>query len=123
MERNPFLVQLDNENNEAGVRSRLASPYGYQESYKPLVIEWLRERDEARATDSSSKRDAREIEILSIAKEANRLASEANTIARLEAAAASRSARYAMYAAVIAAIGAIIAAKSEIYELIVKFLP
>lgn len=116
MERNPFLVSLDNDNDEASVRSRLASHHGYQESYKPLVIEWLREREEARATDSSAKRDAREIETLSIAK-------EANDIARLEAAAAARSARYAMYAAVIAAIGAMIAAKNEIYELILKLLP
>ena len=123
MERNPFLVSLDNDNDEAGVRARLASFHGYQESYKPLVREWLRERDEARYADSSSKRDAREEATLSIAKEANRLASEANTIARLESASASRSARYAMYAAVIAAIGTIIAAKSEIYELIFKFIP
>lgn len=64
--------------------------------------------------------NAREIETLSIAKEANRLASEANAIARLEAAAAARSARYAMYAAFIAAIGAVIATKSEIYALIFK---
>jgi hypothetical protein len=123
MERNPFLVSLDNDNDEAGVRARLASHHGYQESYKPLVREWLRECDEARAFDSSAKRDAREEMTLSIAKEANRLASEANAIARLEAAAASRSARYAMYAAVIAAIGAIIAAKSEMYEFILKYLP
>ena len=116
MSRNPFLVSLDNDKDEAGVRALLASPHGYQESYKSLVKEWLREQDAKREEASSSKRTAREIETLSIAK-------EANAIARLEAAAAARSARYAMYAAVIAAIGATIAAKSDIYELIVKFLP
>lgn len=70
---------------------------------------WLRSKEVAALSESSSKRDAREEETLAIAKEANRLASEANSIARIEAAAASRSARWAKYAAIIAAIAAIIA--------------
>ena len=81
---------------------------------------WLHELQLQRDLEASAKRDAREEATLSIANEANRLASEANTIARLESASASRSARYAMYAAVIAAIGTIIAAKNEIYALIFK---
>ena len=84
---------------------------------------WLHELQLQRDLDASAKRDAREEATLSIAKEANRLASEANAIARLESASASRSARYAMYAAVIAAIGTIIAAKTEIYALIFKITP
>ena len=79
------------------------------------------ERHRLEATDSA-KRSAREIETLSIAKEANRLASEANSIARLEAAAAARSSRYAMYAAAIATTAAIVAAKDEIWSLIAKLL-
>lgn len=54
-----------------------------------------------------SNRDAREKETLVIAKEANRLASEANVFARDEAAAAARSARWAKIAAIVAAIAAI----------------
>jgi len=70
------------------------------------------EREAKRAEEASAaKREAREAEILSIAKEANRLASEANVIAR-------RDARYAMYAAIIATIAAIAANKDEIFALI-----
>lgn len=65
-----------------------------------------------------SKRSAREEKTLNIAKEANHLAFEANSIARSQASAAWRAARYAMYAAIIAAIGAISANKDDIYELI-----
>ena len=104
MERNPFLVSLDNDNDEAGVRARLASHHGYQESYKPLVIEWLRERDEARAADSSAKRDAREIETLSIAKEANDIARTAS--------------RWAMWASIIAVIAIVSEIKDQISALI-----
>ena len=73
------------------------------------VESWLRSKQIISNALGASKRDAREEATLSIAKEANRLASEANSIARLEAAAASRSARWAMYAAIIAAISAIVA--------------
>jgi hypothetical protein len=64
---------------------------------------WLAELDAA-------KRDAREMETLSIAK-------DANNIARSQAAAAWRAARYAMYAAAIAAIAALFASKDEISKL------
>jgi hypothetical protein len=104
MERNPFLVQLDNDNDEAGVRARLASHHGYQESYKPLVIEWLRERDEARASAASAIRDAREIETLSIAKEANDIARSAS--------------RWAMWASIIAVIAIVSEIKDQISALI-----
>ena len=90
LNRNPFLVSLDNENDEAGVRARLVSAHGYQESYKPLVREWLRERDEARESASVSKRDAREEETLAIAREANEIARSAS--------------RWAMWAAIIAVV-------------------
>ena len=83
---------------------------------------WLEEKRIEREVDAASKRDAREEETLSIAKDANRLASDANSVARLQAAAASRSARYAMYAAIIAAIAAISANKDQIFELILLIL-
>ena len=73
------------------------------------VEAWLRSKQVTADASHASKRDAREEATLSIAKEANRLASEANSIARLEAAAASRSAMWAKYAAIIAAIAAIAA--------------
>jgi hypothetical protein len=79
---------------------------------------WLEMKRVEREVEASSKRDAREEETLSIAKEANRLASEANSFARLQAAAASRSARYAMYAAAIAATVAIAGYKDQILKLI-----
>lgn len=76
-------------------------------------------REVKRAEDAVlAKREAREVEILSIAKEANRLASEANSIARSQATAAWRAARYAMYAAIIATIAAVVANKNEILALI-----
>ena len=70
---------------------------------------WLRSKQVTADAIHASTRDAREEETLAIAKEANQLASEANSIAHLEAAAASRSARWAKYAAIIAAISAIAA--------------
>lgn len=66
------------------------------------VESWLR----SKLASLTSKRDEREEITLSIAKQANLLASEANSIARIEAAAAARSARWAKYAAIIAGIAA-----------------
>lgn len=94
MSRNPFLESLDRDNDEEGVRARLASHHGYQESYKPLVREWLREREEERASALAAERDAREIETLAVAKAANDIA--------------SRAERWAMYAAIAAVIALII---------------
>lgn len=70
---------------------------------------WLRRK-------SDEHRDRREEETLSLAKEANRLAFEANSIARLEAASAARSSRYAMYAAIIAAVAIVIDNKEDIFK-------
>ena len=87
-------------------------------SFKLWSKEECRKLDEA----ASARRDEREEATLEMAKEANRLASEANATARLEAAAASRSARYAMYAAAIAATGAIAANKDQIISVILNLL-
>lgn len=124
MSRNPFLESLDRDNDEAGVRARLASPHGYQDSYKPLVKEWLREQGAKRDAASSAKRDAREEETLAIAKEANDIArsasfaasaaaasaSEANTLSRSNSRRIWRSEIIAVIAAAAAIASAIIAA-------------
>ncbi|MEW5838265.1 MAG: hypothetical protein AB1717_05485 [Pseudomonadota bacterium] len=82
------------------------------------IEHWLALQRINRESASDVVRNKREDETLAIAKEANRLASEANSIARLEAAAASRSARYAMYAAIIAATIMIVDNKDQILALI-----
>lgn len=78
---------------------------------RPLIQEWLDGKDKAQSALSSAKRDAREEETLSIAKDANRIASDAALSARL-------SARWAMWAAIIATVAAIIAMKDQILALI-----
>ena len=95
----------------------------YQAGQKAdLVQEWLESKMRARSEASAAKRDAREEETLSIAKDANRIASEANDSAKAAALAATAAAsaasdanaisrsnrRIAISAAVIAAIGAAI---------------
>ena len=69
-------------------------------------------------SQEAKRRDELDAETIAIAKEANRLAVEAYTIARSEAAAAARSARYSMYAALIAAVSAVFSAKEQIHALI-----
>ena len=71
---------------------------------------------------SSSKRDAREEETLSIAKEANRIASYALVEARSNSASARAQARSAKIAAIIATTAAIVSAKEEIWAIIAKLL-
>ncbi len=83
-----------------------------------MVEDWLRSEQSVTDSEASDKRDAREEKILAIAKEANRFASEANAIARLEAATAARSSRYAMYAAIIAATIMLVDNKDQILALI-----
>lgn len=71
------------------------------------AVEAVRRFDASKAEVASAKRDAREEETLSIAKEANRIASEART-------AAFEQARWAKWAAIIATVAAIIAAVAAI---------
>lgn len=106
---------------EVGIRYTITPGYS-SDIDTSYAKEWLRLKQEKRDLAASEKRDTREEETLAIAKEANRLASEANSIARVEAAAASRSARYAMYAALIAATVAIAGNIDNIMELINKII-
>jgi hypothetical protein len=72
------------------------------------VEAWVRSKQASALFEASSKRDAREEETLSVARQANSLAREANTVARDQVAAAARSARWAKIAAIIAAVAAIV---------------
>ncbi|MEK6909907.1 MAG: hypothetical protein AABW61_02400 [Candidatus Aenigmatarchaeota archaeon] len=63
---------------EETVRKRLAQKNYCTHDEIPIVEEWLRHKDEERAIATASKRDKREEETLSIAKEANRIARRAN---------------------------------------------
>lgn len=78
------------------------------------VDAWIEAKRTAVDNRSSSKRDAREEETLSIAKEANRIASEALATARSSSASAKEQARWAMWAAIIAIVAAIIATMAYI---------
>ena len=69
----------------------------------------------------SAKRDAREEATLSIAKEANRIASEALLVATDSAASAFEQARWAKWAAILAAIAALIATKDQIISLVMSW--
>ncbi|GAB4061598.1 hypothetical protein [Uliginosibacterium sediminicola] len=112
-----LLRELDSENDESSIRKRLSAGK-YNTWQAGVVNEWLRIKSEERLAASDARTEAREAEILSIAKEANRLASEANSIAQSQAKAAWRAARYAMYASVISAIVALVASKEDIVKLL-----
>ena len=88
-----FKQQLEATGNEDSIRERIAigSLHGEQLG---IAQEWLRRIEVSRSEASTAKRDAREEETLSIAKDANRIA--------------SRAERWAMYAAIAAVIALII---------------
>ncbi len=109
---------------EAEVRVQLARGTFGTDS-RPLIQEWLDGKDKAQTAVSAAKRDAREEETLSIAKDAlaiakdaNRIASEDLAAARLSASSAYEQARWARWAAIIAAIAALLATKDQILALI-----
>ena len=96
---------------ESQVRIELAQGIWSEPRTVALVKEWLALKDRARASEDSAKRDAREKETLSIAKEANRIASESLPIART-------AVLWARYAAIIATAAMAYAAKDSILALI-----
>ena len=84
----------------------------------------LAKREDARALAASDKRDAREEETLSIAREANRIAESAAATAAFAASTATDALRIAKHertATVIAAIAAIVAAIAAMYTLIISY--
>lgn len=103
------LDSLDRRGVEVVLKEMAQGHHGQPGSQTRSEIEaWVRSKQLASMKSDAVKRDEREEATLAIAKEANRLASEANSIACSEAAAAARSARWAKYAAIIAAIAAIL---------------
>ena len=74
---------------------------------------WLEIKETERAESETAARSAREIETLSIAK-------DANSIARIAASSARRSSRYAMYAAIIAAVIMLVDNKDIIINFLLK---
>jgi hypothetical protein len=89
-EYDKLSAQLE-ELGETEVRIRFAHG-AWSERNKRYVEVWLKSKDRGREEASSAKRDAREEETLSIAKEANSIASRALLIAEADLAAARSSA-------------------------------
>ena len=112
-----FLSALDEENNEYEVRERL-SLGRYNSRMAKLAEEWLRRKEDSRQAELLSRSQSREEESLLIAKRALSVASEANRIASSARDSAMAQARWAMWATIIAIIAAIIAIKDEILKLI-----
>lgn len=104
-----FWKQLDTQSDEAAVRIAIASNH-YSPDTIGIAQEWLRRREEARSSASAAKRDSREEETLSVAKDANTIA----LAAAVSAADANDIARSARKIALIAAIAAIVAAIAAI---------
>lgn len=83
------------------------------EFFVPEAKLWLQLKEDKRTELETADRSDREIETLSIAK-------EANSIARTAANAARRSSRYAMYAAITAVVMMIADNMDKIIELLLK---
>lgn len=110
-----FFAKLDAEDNELFVRETLAAGR-YNSRRAALAEEWLRRKDEARASASAARAEAREDESISIAKRALAIASDARDSATAQA-------RWAMWAAIIAAVAAVIATKDQIVALVMSWFP
>ncbi len=98
-----FWKQLDAQNDESKVRIAIASGH-YNPNDAAVAQDWLKRKEEARSAAASAIRDAREIETLSIAKEANDIARSAS--------------RWAMWASIIAVIAIVSEMKDQISALI-----
>ena len=121
MAETAFWKQLNAQNDENAVRIAIAS--GHYNPYDSAVAqEWLRRREEERSASSAAKRDTREEETLSIAKEANSIAARALEIANSQSVAAFEQARWAKWAAIVATIAALIATKDQIISLVISWL-
>ena len=88
-----------------------------------FVSAWLADAEFARLAADSAKRDEREDRTLAIAENALSIAKDANRIASEDLAAARLNARWAMWAAIIATIAATIATKDQIVALVISWLP
>lgn len=105
----------------SGVKREIAEGKHGRAPDSPLWREaelWIESEQIRLSTDAEAKRNAREAETLSIAKEANRIASDALAEARSNSASARTQARWAKWAAIIAATAAAISSKEEIWSAI-----
>jgi len=116
MDASSFFARLDAVD-ELTVRESLAAGR-YNEQHAKLAHEWLRRKEEERVSASAAKRDAREEEALSIARDSAASARASAASASDSAASARSQSRWAMWAAVIATIAAVIAIKDQIIALI-----
>ena len=103
---------------ESVVRSTIPTWSSYDKDKASAASEWCRQLDERRSTEASSKRDEREEQTLSIAREANRIASSALAEARF----ANRSRWKDRIITIVAIIIAAIAARDDIIWLISWFI-
>lgn len=88
-----------------------------------FVSAWLADAVFVRSEAESAKRDEREARTLAISEDALSIARDANRIASEDLAAARLNARWAMWAAIIATIAATIATKDQIVALVISWLP
>ena len=107
-----FRENLENHNNPDEVRLRLAAGE-YNTSASAVAHEYLASIDRKDAAALASRSEAREIEMLAIAKATAASASVASIAARA-------AARWAMWAAIIATTAIAIAAKDQILAFIFR---
>ena len=100
----PFRENLEQFNNPEEVRRRLDEGK-YRPPFDGIAQGYLASVDRAVSDKAEALRVAREVAMEASAKEANRIASEANVIASSAKDAQWRAARWAMYAAIIAIVG------------------
>jgi hypothetical protein len=69
MSKDSLLDQLEKFGKEQDVRTRLAQGH-YHSELIPIVMEWLRRKEEARSSAAAARSEAREEESLSISRKA-----------------------------------------------------
>ena len=112
MSQLPFREQLEKHNDPQEVRERLAAGQ-YGQHSAGIAQEYLASIDRKDAAALASRSEAREIEMLAIAKATAASASVASIAARA-------AARWAMWAAIIATTAIAIAAKDQIFAFIFR---
>lgn len=115
-----FFASLETKG-EDQVRLDLVAPI-YNERRSKLAHEWLAHKERKRDETDAQGKAVREVETISIAKEANRISKENVVAATISARSAQKQARWAMWAAVISTTAAIISAKDDLLKLLAKVL-
>ena len=84
---------------------------------KEWASEWLEFQEKTRASNAAARTEMREEESISIAKRALSVAADANRVASETRDSTAAQARWAMWAAIIATVAAVVAAKDQIVAL------